>query len=183
MQRFSILNRGSKRRWLTSGEQRAGAVRLDAGRSAWAFGGVEAGRSRMCRDSRHPCKVNEYAQWTRTEAPDEISRQGCLGGRYRFRASRNRALGPLARNRSPRLLTRQFDGLRRSGRRKTMTVPPAQRKSHRPARLRSVHGLDAWWLASAGVEAQRVVSVGRTIVPSCRAWRSRGAEQRDPRST
>jgi hypothetical protein len=42
-----------------------------------------------------------------------------------------------------------------------MTVPLAQRKLLRPAHLRSLHGLDAWWLASAGVEAQRVVSVGR----------------------
>lgn len=48
-----------------------------------------------------------------------------------------------------------------------MTVSPAQHKLLRPAHLRSLHGLDAWWLASAGVEARRVVSVGRTKCTVC----------------
>jgi hypothetical protein len=48
-----------------------------------------------------------------------------------------------------------------------MAMSPAQRKLLRPSHLRSLDGLDAWWLASAGVEAQRVVSVGRTKWTLC----------------
>jgi hypothetical protein len=41
------------------------------------------------------------------------------------------------------------------------------RRSHSPAFLRAFDGLGAWRLASAGVEAQRVASVHRTMWIVC----------------
>jgi len=48
-------------------------------------------------------------------------------------------------------------------------MPPQhkQRKLPRPPHVRIFEGLDAWWLASGGLEAQRVVSVGRTRWTVC----------------
>ena len=48
-----------------------------------------------------------------------------------------------------------------------MNVWPTQRRSQGPMSLRAFNGLDAWWLASAGVEAQRTVSVARTKWTVC----------------
>lgn len=44
---------------------------------------------------------------------------------------------------------------------------PTQRRSRRNMSLRAFKGLDAWWLASLGVETQRVVSVGRVRWTVC----------------
>jgi hypothetical protein len=48
-----------------------------------------------------------------------------------------------------------------------MTARGTKRGAHRPARLRAFDGLVAWQLTSAGLEAQRVVSVGRTKWTVC----------------
>jgi hypothetical protein len=48
-----------------------------------------------------------------------------------------------------------------------MTARRTQHRSHRCACLRGLNGLDAWCLVSAGVEAQRVVSAGRTKWTVC----------------
>jgi hypothetical protein len=48
-----------------------------------------------------------------------------------------------------------------------MSMRPIRRRSHGPMLLRAFNGLDAWWLANAGVETQRVVSVGRTKWTVC----------------
>jgi len=48
-----------------------------------------------------------------------------------------------------------------------MTVRPTGHRSQGPMSLQAFTGLDAWWLASAGVEAQRAVSVGRTKWTVC----------------
>jgi hypothetical protein len=48
-----------------------------------------------------------------------------------------------------------------------MTIRAAQRRSSSSTLLRAFDGLDAWFLVSAGVEAQRVVSVRRTKWTVC----------------
>ena len=42
-----------------------------------------------------------------------------------------------------------------------------RRRFQVPALLRAIEGLDAWWLATAGVEANRVVTVHRTKWTVC----------------
>ena len=48
-----------------------------------------------------------------------------------------------------------------------MTARRTQHRSHSSALLRAFDGLDAWCLASVGVEARRVVSVRRTTWTVC----------------